>query len=320
MHDLLIYLALLIARLSAPPCGGAASSHPEALYSWPQCVPVTLTAEGVTGLPPLTFSWRFSNGLQRTGNPHTFDTALFDPGLHSFQLTVTNAYGSTTRPAEFFFIEELHFLQPPGYEHLGNGLVRFSANVEGAVEYRWTFGDGTVSPWLPGCDGYRAEHTYADPGTYTAQLQARNCKDPVLVSPPFGVEVSAEPPLAILEFAADCPFGFCLFDTGEPIAFTTQVQGDPITYAYDWDGDGLTDQITSQAVATHAYAVAGTYRPRLTISRGMTAVSFLHVDFLIVLPGGGGTGAIFADGFESGDTSAWSGGVGERGPSTEDSR
>jgi hypothetical protein len=128
----------------------------------------------------------------------------------------------------------------------------------------------------------------------------------VLLSAPFPVEISTEPPLAILEFAADCPFGFCLFDTSEPIAFTTQVQGDPTTFAYDWNGDGLTDQITSQAVTTHAYATAGTYRPRLTISRGTTAVSFLHVDFLIVLPGSGGTGVIFADGFESGNTSAWS--------------
>jgi hypothetical protein len=284
----------------SPPCPGSTTAG---LPSWPPCIDVTFTGHDVTGLPPFTFTWEVSNGFRFYGNPGVLDTAALPPGFFSLRLLATNAYGTGQSQPVFFTIEALQTITAPSWENLGGLAVQFVAHTEGAVEYQWEWGDGTTSPWLPGCDGSQPVHTYPAAGTYTARLRARNCRDPVLLGAPFPVTVTEEAQLAILDWHAVCPFGFCIFDLGEAIAFVHSVQGSPTTYAYDWNGDGITDQLAEAPVPAHAYPQQGTFTPRLTVSRGTQVATFLHAVPIFIQPG---TGALFADGFESGDLSAWS--------------
>ena len=294
-------LILACALVALPAAAG--------LDSWPRCIDVTFTGNGVTGLPPLTYRWEVSNGLTFSGNPGVLNTALLPVGSYSARLRVTNAFGQALSLPYFFSIERLAFTGTPVWTNLGGRVVEFQAQTTGATEYRWEWGDGTFSPWIVGCDGQVERHTYLTTGTYAARLHIRNCVDGTLVSAPFTVTVTQEQQLAVLTFEAFCPFGFCVFDVGEEIFFTTLVQGAPSTYAYDWNGDGLTDQVTSQPVLSHTYFQPGAYVPRLTISRGTQAASLGHHLPITVL---GASNLIFADGFETGTTSAWSITVGRR--------
>ncbi len=278
------------------------------LDSWPKCVDVTFTGQGVTGLPPLTYTWEVSNGYRFAGNPGTLHTENLDPGSYSAQLAVSNAYGTRRSLPVFFSIESLSPGPTPVWTNLGSRVVELQAQATGATEYQWVFGDGVTSAWIQGCLGRTVTHTYPAVGSYAARLRVRNCEDPQQNGAAFTITVTEEPQLAVLAWAAFCDLGFCIFDTGETVFFTTLVQGNPSTYSYDWDGDGLTDEVSAVPIASHVYHRAGTYLPRLTITRGTQVSTYLHQLPLVVLQA---SGPIFADGFESGTTAAWSLTVGE---------
>jgi hypothetical protein len=266
---------------------------------------VTFQGHGVAGFPPLSYTWELSNGFRFFGNPGVLGTASLPAGNFSAQLVVANAYGSGHSLPIFFSIEALRFRQAPSCTALGSNQVRCTAGTEGATEHKWEWGDGSAASWVTGCPGQNPTYTYPAPGTYTVRVRARNCRDPVLVGSPFSVTVTAQAPLSILEFAAVCPLGFCIFDPGEAVPFLHQVSGTPTTYAYDWNGDGINDQVTAAPVLTHPYPAAGTYLPRLTVSRGTeVATAVVPVPLFIqpALPGS----EIFSDGFESGDLRSWS--------------
>ncbi len=300
-------LGLLLTRAATgEPCLAPVAGS--GLDSWPKCVDVTFTGQGVTGLPPLTYTWEVSNGTRFFGNPGTLYTEVLDPGAYSAQLAVSNAYGTRRSLPVLFSIESLSPGPTPVWTNLGSRVVELQAQATGATEYQWVFGDGVTSAWIQGCLGRTVTHTYPATGSYAARLRVRNCEDPQQSGAVFTVTVTEEPQLAVLVWAAFCDLGFCLFDTDESVLFTTLVQGNPTTYSYDWDGDGLTDEVASVPVASHVYHRAGTYLPRLTITRGTQVATFLHQLPLVVLQA---TGSIFADGFESGTTSAWSLTVGE---------
>ncbi|HEX4956396.1 MAG TPA: PKD domain-containing protein [Thermoanaerobaculia bacterium] len=292
------------ASSSDAACAGSASAAEGLFASFPPCIDATFTGSGISGLPPFTYAWEVSNGYRFFGNPGVLNTAALPAGFYSARLAATNAYG-TGRSAPFFFtIEALRFVSSPTCTNQGNRTARCTAVTEGATEHRWDWGDGTLSPWLVGCPGRDQSHTYAAAGTYSVRLRLRNCRDPLQVSVPVSVTVTASSPLQIVEFAADCPGGFCLFDVGEAVPFRHQVQGSPTTCAYDWDGDGFTDQVAGAAVATHVYSLPGSFTPRLTVTAGTQTASAAVPLPVIVFPSG--PVPLFADGFESGTTQRWS--------------
>ncbi len=293
-----------------PACASPLTASPSGLNSWPKCIDVAFQGGGVTGLPPLSFTWKVSNGYRFFGNPGTLQTQALDPGSYTAHLVVSNPWGSGQSFLVPFSIEPLQFTGTPLWANLGGRQVEVTARAEGATEYRWTWGDGQVSPWLSGCGGARTTHIYPAVGSYTARLDIRNCEDPAQTGASFVIAVTEQPQLSVLVFEAFCPIGFCLFETGEPIFFTTLVQGTPTAYVYDWNGDGLTDEVSSLPVVSHAYTQPGTYTPRLTIVSGTQTATLVHGRPLIVLSASGET-PIFADGFESGTTAAWSLVVGE---------
>ncbi len=151
--------------------------------------------------------------------------------------------------------------------------VAFSANgsdAEGAaLTYSWDFGDGGTSL------RQNPDHTYLEPGTYTAKVTVKDPKgatgtatvEIVVTNPPGNVAPTVEaagdptagkPPLAV-QFSA----------TG------TDPDGDPLTYSWDF-GDGGRSLLQNPS---HTYANAGTYTATVTVSdgRGGTATDTVVV-------------------------------------------
>ncbi len=150
------------------------------------------------------------------------------------------------------------------YTGIAGQPVQFDASgtsdPEGdSLVYLWDFGDGSPPPF-PSEDP-TATHTYASPGTYTAQLAVTD-----RVNPPVLVEVAVEifgqvnqPPVA----DPDGPYAEI---AGEPVQFDGSGSFDPdgTIVTYDWDfGDGHTGTGVSP---THTYAAAGTYTVTLFVT------------------------------------------------------
>jgi PKD repeat protein len=139
----------------------------------------------------------------------------------------------------------------------------------GALTYAWDFGDGATSL------RQNPDHTYLEPGTYTAKVTVRDPKgatgtatvEIVVTNPPGNVAPTVEaagdptagkPPLAV-QFSA----------TG------TDPDGDPLTYSWDF-GDGGSSLLQNPS---HTYTAAGTYTATVTVSdgRGGTATDTVVV-------------------------------------------
>jgi cytochrome c len=151
--------------------------------------------------------------------------------------------------------------------------VAFSANgsdAEGAaLTYSWDFGDGGTSL------RQNPDHTYGEPGTYTAKVTVKDPKgatgtatvEIVVTDPPGNVAPTVEaagdptagkPPLAVQFSAAG-----------------SDPDGDPLTYAWDF-GDGGTSLLQNPS---HTYNNNGTYTAKVTVSdgRGGTATDTVVV-------------------------------------------
>lgn len=93
---------------------------------------------------------------------------------------VEDVAGNAVAPFNFFFstgatVESgptiTAFTHAPATPVTQNAAVQFAVAATGAAEYQFTWGDGAAGAWQAGAS---AEHAYATPGQYTAQVQARN--------------------------------------------------------------------------------------------------------------------------------------------------
>ena len=307
-------LAALALAIASPAAGGAdpaTATVPVSLDaaagsgtdSFPPCIDLEFEAGGVTGQPPFTFSWLSDTGEQRFGNPAVIDTAAYPTGPHQLTVTVTNASGSAQATAPF----EVETLTAGLPAALQNPVPGLQATVEGAAagynEWRFVWGDGQVTPWQPACVAPTA-HTYAAAGTYAVRLEVRNCREAPVSSDPLLVTVGGGN-LAVSEFrVVGCPFGPCIFTPGETLTFVQSFTLPPALLYYDWDGDGAAEQISSLPVDVHAYDLPGSYRPRVTAEWGITQATRVHAEWIHV--SSHPQPIAFYDGFESGDTTAWS--------------
>ncbi|MFW6012195.1 MAG: PKD domain-containing protein [bacterium] len=264
-------LPLLVASLQVPladardprhPCPGLVEERSTLTSNtFPPCIDVTLTADA-TGAPPLSYEWTLPDGQLLAGNPATLDTGLLPDGFHEIELAVTNDFGTATHTLQLT-IEQLAFAEPPSFAVDGT-TVTATANTVGATEWRWSWGDGTATSWLSGCDGYQPTHTYADLDTYQVTVEARSCREgPLRATGTLDLTGSAP---VIETFQVLCPTSpFCSFEAGEPVSFEILVQGTPDAYIYDWNGDGFDDETTAQPVESHVYTQPGFFIPRLTV-------------------------------------------------------
>lgn len=243
--------------------------------SVPRCASIVLTADGVSGKPPLAVSWTLDDGSTAAVNPATMSTANLAPGSHTATFRVSNAHGTAVRQVSFV-VERLGFAVAPSFSNRGDNTVAFTANTLGATEWQWDWGDGTSTGWLAGCAGYNPQKHYAGSGVYTVRVRARNCRDPHLET---SFQVHATPDLQprVTRFEAQaCPLGFCIFPVGLPVLFAQTFNGSPTSYRYDWNGDGTVDQIASQPVPSHVYSAPGFYLPSVSIVGGPFTHSLAH--------------------------------------------
>ncbi len=283
------------------PAAGRASLD-ASISSYPPCQEVTLTANA-TGRPPLAFSWKLPSGQILTGNPVVLDTGLLPTGYNTIDLTVTNDAGQAEYPVALV-VEDLGFAAPPSLTVVSGTTVAAQANTTGATEWRWTWGDGTTTPWTSGCDGDAPTHTYPATGTYQVTVEARSCRagpisqtGTLTLGSPGSITVDRFEPLC-----STTPF--CTFDVGQDVLFDLETSVPADSYAYDWNGDGTVDQVASSPVLVHAFGAAGYLTPTVTVFAGTaTATGETPAPIQIVAPT---SGLLFSDDFETGDLSRWS--------------
>jgi PKD repeat protein len=250
-----------------------------------QCQPVTLTASGASGQPPLTWAWAITSG----GNPATGGTSaaansfLWDtkananpPGPYTAKVTITNppATASSASAQVNFSLGSLPALPAsqtfaPTNDAFVSAKVQFHVNVPGATEWNWDF-DGTgFTGWTNDpVNGPNPSHSYTAVGTYQVKVQVRNCVNlGGATSSNLPVQVTQVTPL-VASFAPVCAFGICAFQTGLPVPFTDSSTGADC-WDYDWTGAGsFADAGHTQPVLAHTYSTAGTFSPVLRVHRG----------------------------------------------------
>jgi PKD repeat protein len=307
-------LTALVALCSLPPAaaGGGAlavdldlaagAAAAGGAPSFPPCVDVRFTANGVTGQPPLDFSWLSDTLEEFAGNPVDLDTTPYSAGPHQLTLTVSNASGSAQAVAPF----EIEALAAGLPSAAANPVPGLQATIDGSGsgynEWRFDWGDGQVQPWQQACVA-PTTHTYAEAGTYLVRLEVRNCLSGPLASAPLPVTVGGTN-LLVTEFqAADCQFGACAFPDGQALTFLQTFSLPPALLFYDWDGDGATDEISALPVALHAYSTPGFYRPRVTAEWGSQSVVRTHPSWIHV--SSNPEPYAFYDGFETGAATCW---------------
>jgi len=309
-----------IAVLAPEPQIGSVSASPNPAFA---CQQVSFTAQNVTGLPPLTYSWQVKNSagtVVDTGgnvNPFAWDTTGLVPaeGPYTATVTVTNAAMASTSAnsagVTLNALTPLAFTSPGGAPETLNGppfsgpSVNFRIQTPGATEWRWNFGDGTPLSWTSDpTAGPQPTHTYAANDTYTVTVEIRNCQEGALQSNATLVTIDNSTPL-VADFAAQCAFVFggdCFADPGDPIPFTDSSQGSPDFWDYDWDGDGVFEDAGNLSPLTsHTYDTAGTFLPQLKVRRGSGQATKVHG--LIFVIGDGGQPAVAVIGPSSGETS-----------------
>jgi hypothetical protein len=252
----------------------------------PPCTEVTLTAEGISGKLPLDFTWKTDDGRTWTGNPVTLNTADLSTGLTTVTLEVTNAWGQAIEATHLHVPRLAGPLSAPIPDDAPSPdlTVALLATADGAYEWSWDFGDGTVTPWQVPCGHTTstAVHTYSAPGTYAVVAYARNCRAGTVASEPLLISVGDPDAIRLLAFQAQgCSESFCVFPAGTPIPFTVLTNAPPDRYLYDWDGNGTIDQITTSP-ATHAYPTFGVYSPTLTVERGSATDTLVHPALILI--------------------------------------
>lgn len=282
---------------------GTGAAATGAAPSFPPCIDVRFTADGVSGRPPLTFSWLSDTGQPLAGNPVDLDTTAYAAGPHQLTLTVSNAWGQDVAVAPFE-IEPLAAGLPTAPLNPVPGLQAFvEGSGSGYNEWRFVWGDGQASPWQQGCIE-PSSHTYAAAGTYLVRLETRNCLETPIESAPLPLTVGGTN-LQVTEFqVAGCQYGVCAFTAGATLTFTQGFTLPPALIYYDWDGDGATDEISALPVALHTYPTPGSYRPKVSAEWGTQSAERTHAGFIRI--SSHPEPYVFYDGFESGDGSCWS--------------
>jgi PKD repeat protein len=273
-----------------------------------QCQPVTLTANGVTGKPPLTYAWAITNnnnpapGGTSAVNPFLWDTKAnaAPPATYVAKVTVSGTGSPATAQATFTLasLPALPSSFSPTNDPFTASAVQFHAVASGATEWNWNFGDNPGGG--PNADGYTGWsndpvngpnplHTYAATGSYTVTVKVRNCTtDPNgLASSRLNVTVTVA---LIANFQAVCAFAPCVFSTNSPITFIDSSSAAATTWDYAWDFTGtgtpnFTDAGHTSAVTSHTYTVAGNYTPALRVHAGGAVSPTFVSPVLNVQPG-----------------------------------
>ena len=246
-----------------------------------QCQPITLTASGVTGAPPLTYAWNItnSNSVTAPGGSSSATTFLWDTGANSVPagsytatLTVSGTGGPAvmSTPVTLAALQALPISFTPTNDAFASATIQFHAGVAGATSWNWNYGDGAgFTGWTSDpINGPNPVHTYSAVNDYSVQVMVRNCLSPTTVtSGALTVDVTQVTPL-VANFGPVCAFAPCAFGAGTAISFVDHSTGATF-WDYDWNGTGtFSDAGHTVPITSHTYTVAGNYSPILRVRRG----------------------------------------------------
>jgi PKD repeat protein len=230
----------------------------DALYAY-NVVPTTVAFRDLsTGTIPMNYLWDFGDGATSTEkNPsHNY----IRRGLYTVKLTVTNAYGSSTKTKENYIAIGLapkaEFSADPTTGNMPLAVAFTDRSTGHPTSWNWNFGDGKAS------SEQNPVHTYWTSGEFTVTLTASNEYGTSDTSKAYFIHVI--PPLKA-KFVADPKAG----KVPLLVKFTDMSTGNP--ESWDWDfGDGST---SGQANPVHAYTTPGAYHVKLTVTRGINSDS-----------------------------------------------
>jgi hypothetical protein len=128
----------------------------------------------------------------------------------------------------------------------------------GAINPRWTFGDGATST------SETVTHTYQEPGTYTLEVEYLYEDPPDTLRPKSRTwTITVVCPATDAPPLADALVSYPDNDRPLAVDFDASVSQDEYTLSYLWElGDGTT---TTKSVASHTYPSAGPFDARLTV-------------------------------------------------------
>jgi len=160
---------------ACPSSGGTANAAPTASFT-SGCTGATCSFDGSGSSDSdgaiQAYGWDFGDGTSGAGQ--TAEHAYAEPGSYAVKLTVTDDDGATGTASKTVTVEPPP--PPPNNSPTGGFAVSCagldcsldagtSSDSDGTIQaYGWDFGDGTSGA------GQTAEHTYAEPGTYTVTL------------------------------------------------------------------------------------------------------------------------------------------------------
>lgn len=150
------------------------------------------------------------------------------------------------------------------YTYTTGGAVSSTGD---AVQYRFSWSDGSTSAWLP-AGVTSAAKSWSAPGTYTLVKAEARCSLHTSVvsqaSTVITVTIAAAPAETVSQPSA--PSGPTSGLAGISYSYTTggavSSSGDPVQYRFSWSDGSLSDWLPAAAAgATKAWSAPGTYTP-----------------------------------------------------------
>ena len=213
----------------------------------------------------VSYAWSFGDGTSASGKvaSHSFGSA----GTFAVTLTVTNDRGlaaSTTQPVTVGALGGLtaQFNFSPATP-LVNTQVQFNASASQAapghsiVRYTWNWGDGdpSVSSGSP-----LQQHDYGLPGSYNVTLTVTDDTGQTATAT-VSVSIGSGAPTAAFTVAVTNP----LTHTIQANGLTSTAVAPAIISTYSWSWGDLSAP-SGGSIASHTYALAGTYPVTLTVT------------------------------------------------------
>ncbi|HEV8361733.1 MAG TPA: PKD domain-containing protein [Candidatus Thermoplasmatota archaeon] len=234
---------------------------PRADFTWSPANPTTndtitfRDASNATDSPIRSWSWSFTDGGPEIAGS-VASRRFEQPGDWPVTLTVIDDQGRTSSEVKVVHVNAAPvaaFGFSPFVPSTG-APVQFtdqSSDLDGSIaSWAWSFGDGTTSAQRS------PSHAFGAPGNYPVQLTVTDNEGGASAVTRV-VSVGSSNPIADFTFAPAAP------QAGQAVQFTDRsLDPDGHIAARLWEfGDGTTSQEPNPA---HAYALAGTFRARLT--------------------------------------------------------
>jgi len=182
------------------------------------------------------------------------DTSISDTTLH-----ITNVVPTAEMVTEEQTIEEDSLLELEGK---GEDTV----SDQSTLQYRWNFGDGNLSEWLP---TPVASHSYPTTGRYKVVLTVQDDENASAASEPLFITVANLPPVAKAAASSkNVDEDAAVFFTGQNSSDTPS-DFDALDYYWNFGDDTDAEGID----VSHTYRKSGSYNVRLRVTDGDGAFS-----------------------------------------------